>query len=117
MDEAEVLSDRVVIINYGKIIADGTPSELILQHGGKITLIVEEGGTEAHNILRKKFPDSKIENNDVLVPIHDKSDLPDAVMTLNGNKTKFAELVVRRPSLEDVFLNLTGKKIVDGELD
>jgi hypothetical protein len=35
---------------------------------------------------------------------------------LNGNKTKFAELVVRRPSLEDVFLNLTGKKIVDGEL-
>jgi hypothetical protein len=38
-------------------------------------------------------------------------------MTLNGNKAGFAELVVRRPSLEDVFLNLTGKKIVDGELD
>jgi len=116
MDEAEVLSDRVVIISYGKIIADGTPSELILQHGGKTTLIVEEGGTAAHNILRKKFPDSKIENNDVLVPINGKSDLPEAIMTLNDNKTKFAELIVRRPSLEDVFLNLTGKKMVDGEL-
>ena len=116
MDEAEVLSDRVVIISYGKIIADGTPNELILKYGGKTTLIVEEGGTEAHNILRKKFPDSKLENGDVLVPINSKSDLPEAVMTLNGNKTKFAELIVRRPNLEDVFLNLTGKKIVDGEL-
>jgi len=117
MDEAEVLSDRVVIISYGKIIADGTPTELILQHGGKTTLIVEEGGTEAHNILRKKFPDSKIENDDVLVPINGKSDLPEAIMTLNDNKTKFAELIVRRPNLEDVFLNLTGKKMVDGELN
>ncbi len=116
MDEAEVLSDRVVIISYGKIIADGTPNELILKYGGKTTLIVEEGGTEAHNILRKKFPDSKLENGNVLVPINSKSDLPEAVMTLNGNKTKFAELIVRRPNLEDVFLNLTGKKIVDGEL-
>ena len=116
MDEAEVLSDRVVIISYGKIIADGTPNELILKYGGKTTLIVEEGGAEAHNILRKKFPDSKLENGDVLVPINSKSDLPEAVMTLNGNKTKFAELIVRRPNLEDVFLNLTGKKIVDGEL-
>jgi hypothetical protein len=89
---------------------------LILKYGGKTTLIVEEGGTEAHNILRKKFPDSKLENGDVLVPLNGKSDLPDAVMTLNGNKAKFAELVVRRPNLEDVFLNLTGKKIVDGEL-
>ena len=116
MDEAEVLSDRVVIISYGKIIADGTPSELILKHGGKTTLIVEEGGTEAHNILRKKFPDSKIENGDVLVPINGKSDLPEAVMMLNGNKADYAELIVRRPNLEDVFLNLTGKKIVEGEL-
>jgi ABC-2 type transport system ATP-binding protein len=116
MDEAEVLSDRVGIISYGKIIADGTPSELILKHGGKTSLIVEEGGTEAYNALRGRFPRARVDNGDVFVPINDKSDLPDAVMTLNSSKTKFGELVVRRPSLEDVFLNLTGKKIVDGEL-
>ena len=51
------------------------------------------------------------------MPLNDKSDLPEAVMTLNSNKTKFAELIVRRPNVEDVFLNLTGKKIVDGELN
>jgi ABC-2 type transport system ATP-binding protein len=116
MDEAEVLSDRVVIISYGKIIADGTPSELILHYGGETILIVEEGKKDAHSILQKKFPNAKLENGDVHVPINSKSDLPEAVMTLNGNKTKYAELIVRRPNLEDVFLNLTGKKIVDGEL-
>ena len=114
--EAEVLSDRVVIISYGKIIADGTPSQLILQHGVKTTLIVEEGGKQAHCILQKKFSDLKLENGDVHVPINSKSDLPEAVMALNGNKANYSELIVRRPDLEDVFLNLTGKKIVDGEL-
>ena len=117
MDEAEVLSDRVVIISHGKIIADGTPSELILKHGGKTTLIVEDGGEEAYNVLKKTFPNARVDNGDVLVPINSKSDLPNAVMTLNDNKTKFAELIVRRPNLEDVFLNLTGKKMVDGELN
>jgi len=117
MDEAQVLSDRVVIISYGKIIADGTPSELILKHGGKTTLIVEDGKNEAYEVLKTKFPKARIENDDVLVPINDKSDLPNAVMALNGNKTKFGELIVRRPNLEDVFLNLTGKKMVDGELN
>lgn len=117
MDEAEVLADRVVIISYGKIIANGTPSELIAKYGGKTSLIVEKGGTEAHKLLRKKFPDARLENDgDVLVPINGKSDLPEAVMMLNENKTKYAELIVRRPALEDVFLNLTGKKIVAGEL-
>jgi ABC-2 type transport system ATP-binding protein len=117
MDEAEVLSDRVVIISYGKIIADGTPSELIMKYGGKTTLIVEEGGQDAYNVLKTRFPKARVDNGDVLVPLNDKSDLPDAVMCLNNNKTKYADLVVRRPNLEDVFLNLTGKKIVDGELN
>jgi ABC-2 type transport system ATP-binding protein len=117
MDEAEVLSDRVVIISYGKIIADGTPSELIVKYGGKTTLIVEEGGQEAYNVLKEKFPKAHVDNGDVLVPLNSKSDLPNAVMILNDTKTKFAELIVRRPNLEDVFLNLTGKKMVDGELN
>lgn len=117
MDEAEVLSDRVVIISYGKIIADGTPSELILKYGGDTTLTVEEGGKEALEVLKSKFPKARVNNGDVLLPLTSKSDLPDAVLMLNQNKTKYAELVVRRPNLEDVFLNLTGKKIVDGELN
>ncbi len=117
MDEAEVLADTVSIINQGKIIAMGSPSELISKYGGKTVLIVEEGGEAAYDSLSQTLSDVRLENDgDVLAPIKKKPDLPNAILTLNKSKAEFAELIVRRPTLEDVFLNLTGKKIVEGEL-
>lgn len=117
MDEAEVLADTVAIINFGKIIAMGAPSELILKHGGKTALMVEEGGKPVYDLLSQTLSDVRLENDgDVLVPLKKKSDLPNAVLALDKNKAEFAELIVRRPTLENVFLNLTGKKIVEGEL-
>lgn len=117
MDEAETLADTVAIISHGKIIAMGTPSELISKHGGKTTLVVEEGGKAVQDLLGRMFSDVRLENDgDVLATLKKKSDLPDAVLALTSRKAEFAELVVRRPTLEDVFLNLTGKKIVEGEL-
>jgi len=117
MDEAEVLADTVGIINHGKIIAMGSPSELISKFGGKTVLIVEEGGEAVYDSLSQTLSDVRLENDgDVLATIKKKHDLPNAILTLNKSKAEFAELVVRRPTLEDVFLNLTGKKIVEGEL-
>jgi len=117
MDEAEVLADTVAIINYGKIIAMESPNKLISKHGGKTVLIVEEGGKAVYDSLSRRLSDVRLENDgDVLATIKKKTDLPDAILALNKNKAEFAELTVRRPTLEDVFLNLTGKKIVEGEL-
>jgi len=117
MDEAETLADTVAIISQGKIIAMGSPSQLVSKHGGKTTLIVEKGGTAVHQMLSQKLSNVRIENDgDVLATLQKKSDLPTAVSTLDKGKAEFAELVVRRPTLEDVFLNLTGRKIVEGEL-
>ena len=117
MDEAEILADTVAIISFGKIIAMGTPSNLISKHGGKTTLVVEEGGKNVYDLLSQMFSDVRLENDgDVLSPLKKKSDLPEAVLALSKRKAAFAELIVRRPTLEDVFLNLTGKKIVEGEL-
>lgn len=117
MDEAEILADTVAIISFGKIIAIGTPSELISKHGGKTTLLVEEGGKTVHDLLSQTLSDVRLENDgDVLATLKKKSDLPDAVLALSKRKASFAELTVRKPTLEDVFLNLTGKKIVEGEL-
>jgi len=117
MDEAEILADTVAIINSGKIIAMGTPSELISKHGGKTTLIVEEGGSSVHELLSKILPEVRLENDgDVLAVLKKKSDLPEAILALSKKKEEFAELIVRRPTMEDVFLNLTGRKIVEGEL-
>jgi ABC-2 type transport system ATP-binding protein len=117
MDEAEVLADAVAIISYGKIIAMGSPSQLVSKYGGKTTLIVEKGGKAVHDLLSQRLSHVRVENDgDVLVTLKKKSDLPNAVSTLDKGKAEFAELIVRRPTLEDVFLNLTGKKIVEGEL-
>ncbi|MCK4435613.1 ABC transporter ATP-binding protein, partial [Candidatus Bathyarchaeota archaeon] len=59
----------------------------------------------------------RLENDgDVLVVLKKKSDLPEAILALSKKKVEFAELIVRRPTMEDVFLNLTGRKIVEGEL-
>jgi len=80
-------------------------------------LIVEEGGKTVYDLLSQMFSDVRLENNgNVLAILRGKSDLQDAILALNKIKAAFAELIVRRPTLEDVFLNLTGKKIVEGEL-
>jgi hypothetical protein len=59
----------------------------------------------------------KLENDgDVVATLKNKSDLTDAALALGSQETEFEELIIKRPTLEDVFLNLTGKKIVEGEL-
>lgn len=63
MDEAEVLADTVAIINFGRIIAMGTPSRLISKHGGKTTLVVEEGGKAVYDLLSQSLSDVRLEND------------------------------------------------------
>ncbi|NIW09434.1 MAG: hypothetical protein GWN33_02250 [Gammaproteobacteria bacterium] len=117
MDEAEILADTVAIINFGKIIAMGTPSQLISEYGGKKTLLVKKGGKPSYDLLYPILPDVKLQSDgDVLAALENRSDLTDAALALSGRKTRFEELMVKRPTLEDVFLNLTGKKVVEGEL-
>lgn len=117
MEEAETLADTVAIINSGKIIAMGTPSELISKYGGRKTLIVKKGGKPSYDLLYPILSEVKLESNgDVHAALKNESDLADAALALNSRKIEFEELIIRRPSLEDVFLNLTGKKIVEGEL-
>jgi len=117
MDEAETLADTVAIINFGKIIAIGTPSKLISRHGGRKTLVVKQGGKPSYDLLLPVLSEVKLETDgDVLAALKKESDLTDAALALNNRKAEFEELIIKRPSLEDVFLNLTGKKIVEGEL-
>lgn len=117
MDEAETLADTVAIINLGKIIAMGTPSQLVSEYGGKKTLLVKKGGKPSYDLLYPILPDVKLDSDgDVLAALENKSDLTDAALALSGRKTEFQELMIKRPTLEDVFLNLTGKKVVEGEL-
>ncbi|MCX6485130.1 MAG: ABC transporter ATP-binding protein [Rhodoluna sp.] len=113
MDEAEQLCDRIVVMDKGRIMAEGSPPELIKQYSSKEVLEVRFG-SQGNAAAAKK-----------LAKVGDRLEvLPDRILvyTENGEKTleKVTKLglnpvtsLVRRSSLEDVFLRLTGRTLVD----
>jgi lipooligosaccharide transport system ATP-binding protein len=117
MDEAEQLSDRLVVMDKGLIVAEGSPLDLIRQHStrevAELRFGVAEQG-ETHDALAEKVADlgDRVEvlpdrllvySNDgdhVIAQVHERGLRPVATL-------------VRRSTLEDVFLRLTGRTLVD----
>jgi ABC-2 type transport system ATP-binding protein len=111
MDEAEYLADIVSIIDHGQIIASGTPDQLIDSHGGKKTLIIRDAGQEGMNQLPPGLPKAELRNaGDIAVPLNN-GELTDILMRLGQTPLHDKEIEVRRPTLDDVFLNLTGRRV------
>ncbi|GAB4051055.1 ABC transporter ATP-binding protein [Catellatospora paridis] len=115
MDEAEQLCDRLVVMDGGKIVAQGSPAELIAAHATREVLELRFGiGEQAAALdkLRQAVTGDRIE------------ELPDRLLwyTAEGDAALAAAhtlglapvtALVRRSSLEDVFLALTGRTLVD----
>jgi len=117
MDEAYNLADRVAVIHKGKIIAEGSPEDLINQYGGGNTLIIRECSAAAREQLIREIPNSKAEGSDVLAALPQgdgMGSITKAISILNAGKDMCKELYVKKSTLEDVFLNLTGEKLIEG---
>ena len=117
MDEAYYLADRVDVIHKGKIIADGTPEDLINQYGGGNTLVVRECNSAAREKLLREIPDSRAAGNDVLAPLPNGNgvhSIMKAVSVINEGGLACKEIYVKKSTLEDVFLNLTGEALAPG---
>jgi lipooligosaccharide transport system ATP-binding protein len=113
MDEAEQLCDRLVVVDKGRIMAEGTPAELIRRYSSREVLEVRFGSDRNSEVAER------------LTGIGDRMEvLPDRILVYSGNGE--AELVriteaglhpitslVRRSSLEDVFLRLTGRSLIE----
>jgi ABC-2 type transport system ATP-binding protein len=111
MDEAEYLADTVSIIDHGQIIASGTPDQLIDTHGGKKTLIIRDAGQEGMNQLPPGLSKAELRNaGDIAIPLNN-GELTDILMRLGQTPLHDKEIEVRRPTLDDVFLNLTGRRV------
>lgn len=113
MEEAERLCDRVGIIDMGRIIALDTPDNLIARQDleSAIELVTRNGGGE---ILRKFAPADKIvqEGNSYIVRTRNASSLLiDLVRMSENNGIDLENISVRKATLEDVFIELTGKKL------
>ncbi len=122
MDEAEKLCDRVAIIDHGKVIALGTPNELILQLGGEhvidftldgptpdITPEVLQGVKSV--TVARATPDGGF----TLTVSDPPAALPALLEMLQAKGAKLAGLTTRHATLEDVFVTLTGRQLRDTE--
>jgi lipooligosaccharide transport system ATP-binding protein len=109
MEEAEQICDRLFIMDQGRIIAEGSPSELIQRHvGGEVLEVVPEDGGEAAIL-------AEIEGCCPYQRLGEKLEIfsPDGAGMLERlrARAKLSSFGIRRPNLEDVFLRLTGRDL------
>ncbi|MEZ5084961.1 MAG: ABC transporter ATP-binding protein [Tessaracoccus sp.] len=113
MDEAEQLCDRLVVVDHGAIVAEGSPSELIRRYSSREVLEVRFGS--AHNERAAERLQGLGDRQEVLpdrVLIY-ASDGEAALQAVLERGLQPLTSLVRRSSLEDVFLRLTGRSLIE----
>ena len=118
MDEAEQLCDRLVVMDKGLIVAEGSPRELIDAHStrevAELRFGVAHEGELTHEVLASKIEDlgDRVEvlPDRLLVYSHDGEEV---VAKVHERGLEPVAVLVRRSTLEDVFLRLTGRTLVD----
>jgi len=117
MDEAQLLSDRVGIIDHGKIVAEGTPNELIEQMGADVIQIEGQGDSRSFVEAVKALPfTQEISSVDGVIQIGVASGnrrLVEIVSIAGDKGFRIEDISVAKPSLGDVFLKYTGRQFRD----
>jgi ABC-2 type transport system ATP-binding protein len=120
LEEADLLCDRIAIIDHGKIIRMGTPEELKASLGGDVIRLEVQKKAELMNILKKDgFVETIKESSTGLeITTHDGSKaIPKIMQIADSHGVVIDSATLKRPSLEDVFINLTGKSIREEAAD
>ncbi|WP_283137893.1 ABC transporter ATP-binding protein [Rhizohabitans arisaemae] len=107
LDEAEILCDRVAIMDRGRILESGPPAELV-RGLGSATRIAVRAGTLPVEEAAGLFPDAEVGEDEVSLTIATKD--PSGVLSVLAGKNALTGLSVRGATLEDVFLELTGRE-------
>jgi ABC-2 type transport system ATP-binding protein len=121
LDEADALCDRILVIDHGAIVASGTPDELKSQVGGDVVTVtvqrqddVGEVGRLVGGLHGAEAPQVVDERVVGRVP-HGGAALMELVRGLDRSGITVSGIESRRPSLDDVFLGLTGRSLRDAE--
>ncbi|HKI95767.1 MAG TPA: ABC transporter ATP-binding protein [Gemmatimonadales bacterium] len=118
MDEAERLCDRVAVVDHGKVIALGTPRELIASLGAEhvVEFGVEDGVHLTEDALRELpgVEEVRIENGTTRITVRRVHEAVPALLgLLNDQGASLNQLATHHATLEDVFLHLTGRSLRD----
>ncbi len=122
LDEADALCDRILVIDHGDIVAEGSPSELKAQvSGDRVEVGVPDQHVAATAEIAAKVPDAhEISTVDGMVrfrvPRGDTA-LPELLRALDAAGIPMTSVQVHRPTLDDVFLTLTGRSLRDAEAE
>jgi ABC-2 type transport system ATP-binding protein len=120
LDEADQLADLITVVDHGRVIAEGTSAELKAKVGGErvlLTVAAESDLAAARNVLGRiadGLPHVDPAVRTVEAPVVGGARrMPEIVRELDAAGVLLDDLGIRRPSLDDVFLTLTGRAADD----
>jgi ABC-2 type transport system ATP-binding protein len=118
MEEAELLADTVAIISKGKIIAMGSPDELIEGNANYLILTVKSTDGAPFDIIeRMGFEPVHDEHKHIKVRVEHTEDIGKILTAMKDAGASALSVDVRKPNLEAVFLKLTGEALHDGSAE
>ncbi len=117
LDEADNLCDRISIIDHGKIVVTGTPSELKAMVGFDIIDLTVQNVEAVRSILQNETIDFEIiGNNTVRFKVKESETfIPELFRKVYENNVKIIRVKVEKPSLDSVFIKFTGKEMRENE--
>jgi ABC-2 type transport system ATP-binding protein len=113
LEEADVLADRVGIIDSGRIVAEGTPAELKAEIGRPSVHAIPRTEDDRPKIadFLARFGEPLASTRDVAIRLNDGLGLADIVRAVDANGVDIADLELHAPTLDDVFLAKTGRTL------
>ena len=120
LDEADRLADRIAVIDQGRVIAEGKPDELKSRVGGERLEVTLEDPSQQEITIEALAPLAderpKCEHGTLVMPLNrERGGIAEAVRRLDTAEVRIADIAVRRPTLDDVFIVLTGHAAEEAE--
>jgi ABC-2 type transport system ATP-binding protein len=122
LEEADQLADRIVVIDHGRIIAEGTPLELKDQSGAASLVVTVSHADQleaARGLLASHVTQVHVDvaARQLTAPADGLADMTRIATVFDGSEIVLDDLGLKRPSLDDVFLHLTGRRAEEAPED